>query len=733
MSSLTPRPPHPPPASPAIARVLPMVPEVSLFTPGQAHSPYPQLLPTHHLRPQSDLSIQFQRSEATLFLSGSSAREQQKVPALLPHTAAAGYGQTSAARDQPHTAGMRLPLQTRALPRPLIQTDTSRIRFPHQVQYLPQHLHEQVQPSPPQHPVRLSEKPQPFSHSTVNQQEQVVSDLKLKEHEQIQPNPQHPVHQYRQALPLHQVSSPPTLPVNDIPAQPSAGSTSNQTTPIHPDIMTVLNWQNSQLARLQDQVARLLAASPQSADSSPVAAPGTPASAPPSTTQAGTDRSPLLKKITSPPSHKASVSTSTSTLWPDMQIAMARLRDDSSSASPHPTGCLDMPDYPTTPTQSDRSSAEGQLTRSRGQGGMMDSWESPVLGESVSMYEGNSSNQGQENVEEMYENILGQVKRLLAQDQDIEQPGIKDQVMVGAGEQLPLGSLDYQQQRLAQAELNHVSKHDDSNSSSRKENLNPKFRQDDFQALNYIQRQHPVPVSSGQEINFQVPQDERIDSSAQVQSTNTATWERLRQLGVSFISPSDLAPAQPTNSAPYNSVYLPQANIPSNTIFSPSPDTSLAINSLALKYLSDRELTRLATQHTGGGGRPAARPTDYSIASHQYMARYGLGQQDSGAPGGQDRAGIRQAVTTQQTSHPVQPRPQHQQNNPHYMQLPQHVRQPQLGGPPLHVGPPQHGGLPRHVGPAQLLGRQARTALSAPDIEGRVLNITAIRQQSKLL
>ena len=55
--------------------------------------------------------------------------------------------------------------------------------------------------------------------------------------------------------------------------------------------------------------------------------------------------------------------------------------------------------------------------------GDMNTLDSPVLGESASMYEGNTSysDKGQEGVEEMYENILGQVKRLLAQDQSYQQ------------------------------------------------------------------------------------------------------------------------------------------------------------------------------------------------------------------------------------------------------------------------------------------------------------------------
>ena len=76
MSNLTPRPPLPPPANPAICRVQPLVPELSLFVPGHTAPPpppQPHQPPTHHLQPQSDLSRQFNRTEATLFLSGSSS------------------------------------------------------------------------------------------------------------------------------------------------------------------------------------------------------------------------------------------------------------------------------------------------------------------------------------------------------------------------------------------------------------------------------------------------------------------------------------------------------------------------------------------------------------------------------------------------------------------------------------------------------------------------------------
>jgi len=360
----------------------------------------------------------------------------------------------------------------------------------------------------------------------------------------------------------------------------------------------------------------------------------------------------------------------------------------------------------------------------------MESWDSPVLGESVSMYEGGSINQeqGQEDVEMMYENILGQVKRLLAQDQGLQHQseGEQEHGQVVGSEQLP--EQEYQQNVPVQAEVNHES---GQNNLLRKVNLFPKLKsQNDTQPLNTLQRHFLPPVSSEQVVNSHDPQE----FSAPTRSTTTATWDRLRQLGVSFISPSDLAPAPPppaATSAPFNSVYLPQANIPSNTIFSPSPDTSLAINSLALKYLSDRELTKLATQHTGGG-QPAPRPTDYSMASHQYMARYGLGQQESGVPnraqengvpqGAQGRVGTRPAIAT-----PLRPNvEQNRHQNTPQVETPLQ-RGPQLAGLHRHIGPPQH------VEPVQLQGRHSRPALAPPDIEGRVLDITAIRQQSKLL
>ena len=58
-----------------------------------------------------------------------------------------------------------------------------------------------------------------------------------------------------------------------------------------------------------------------------------------------------------------------------------------------------------------------------GVGGAGGAWESPVLGESVSMYERDSQLGSEREEQEMYENILGKVRKLLAQEETDQPPG----------------------------------------------------------------------------------------------------------------------------------------------------------------------------------------------------------------------------------------------------------------------------------------------------------------------
>jgi len=355
------------------------------------------------------------------------------------------------------------------------------------------------------------------------------------------------------------------------------------------------------------------------------------------------------------------VSTSTSTLFPEIQTPMGRMCEDRQPPpSTQPGACLDLPDYPTTPAGSTTS---GQQMRRVGD---MNTMDSPVLGESVSMYEGNTSasDKEQEDVEEMYENILGQVKRLLAQDESNQEDVAAD-------------------------------------------------RQEDMPPVT-TKIPHPIPPTLRQDIPTPPPTlrqaayypSHPADHPVPAQSATTATWDRLRQLGVSFISPSDLVQPAQSSSNPYNSFYPPQANIPSTTMVSPSPDTSLTINNLALKYLSDAELGRLAAHHTKQVRTPSiqeSRAAEYSMASHQFLARYGLG----GGHHGEQTQGVADQVQDVLYRQP-------------------HYASPRPGNPPQYT--PHLPARPQHSSPHPTQ-QPARAAAPAMD---RVLDITAIRQQSRL-
>ena len=186
--------------------------------------------------------------------------------------------------------------------------------------------------------------------------------------------------------------------------------------------------------------------------------------------------------------------------------------------------------------------------------GLGGAWESPVLGESVSMYERESQLGSEREEQEVYENILGKVRKLLAQEET-------DQPPAPAPTPAPAPA--------------------------------------------------PVPV---EQPGLSKVEEEREDFPP---NQTEATWERLRQLGVSFISPGDLAPAGgvSVSEQPYNSAWLPQAKQPTLLDIRNTPDSSLAINNLALKYLSDQELSKLATLHNKKGklGVDRAEKVDLDI------------------------------------------------------------------------------------------------------------------------
>ena len=90
-----------------------------------------------------------------------------------------------------------------------------------------------------------------------------------------------------------------------------------------------------------------------------------------------------------------------------------------------------------------------------------------------------------------------------------------------------------------------------------------------------------------------VAQEENQSGGVKEVDQQAATWDRLRQLGVSFISPGDLGSA----STGQDTLWLPQARVPDSQPRLHTPDASLAMNDLALKYLTDAELGQLAVVH----------------------------------------------------------------------------------------------------------------------------------------
>jgi len=338
----------------------------------------------------------------------------------------------------------------------------------------------------------------------------------------------------------------------------------NEESPVPPEILKVLDWQNSQLKLLQQQVKALLQASPQNhavAQSLQL----------PSENQLEKDIM-LRQKTDEVKSHtptQCSVSTNTSMLWPDIQQGLEKLKktfnedaEQESEIEPSATDIqesaiqvdisedsgrsatsmnIDLPDYPASECSPDLR--KQSLARYR------TSWESPVLGESVSMYE-------EEQIQGVYNDILAKVNRLLVEP---------DPALV----------------------------------------------------TNSNDGRTDIPVSM-------------VKECPTISSDSIALCNRLRQLGVSFINPEDLdknAEAQLTNEV--SALFIPRAACPSNSVWQQSADTSLEISSLALKYLDEEQLSKLAIAHTRSENKRRDQKQEkldvnFSLSSKEFLDRYGL-------------------------------------------------------------------------------------------------------------
>ncbi len=235
-----------------------------------------------------------------------------------------------------------------------------------------------------------------------------------------------------------------------------------------------------------------------------------------------------------------------------------------------------------------------------------------------------------------------------------------------------------------------------------------------------------------------------------------ATLARLRQLGVSFISPEDLHPASsgatapseqaPTNPPPlaphpYNSIFLPRAaGLSQSSLWSEdaSPDSSLEINSLALKYLDDTQLSRLAEQHRINSKATATASTrgedslrgnfigdrhcvDLSLATQEFLQRHGLAEPEGRrAPLRDVNGGEYLTPTTTSGRLSLSRRPRLEQ-------------QLAARNVPPKVNPVLTGGQEGLVPSGRSPFPAARTNPPPPEISNRILDITAIRQQPKLL
>jgi len=425
-------------------------------------------------------------------------------------------------------------------------------------------------------------------------------------------------HEQQQQSVNHTSASYPSQ--GDIAASSSGQQeTSADHSPIHPDVIKLLNWQNEQLKLLQEQVQTLLNCSPGAGMKTSCSAVQT------EFLDAAAVRNQSTNQTTTSTGRSMSTtSTNTSSVWPEIQRGMDRLHlaiqeeeeeedhsagltltemrnsnikvnssDGDSLRSPAPPLNLDMPDFAESDCSPDIRRQDDK-----------ESWESPVLGESVSMY---AEQEQQQEVHRVYNDILTKVNKLLAEP---EQPQ------------------HYNQQQQKQSQQQQI---------PQQKQLLPQQNQQIPRQQHQIPQQHfqqQLPPSSDyQDTNhYSIIADNQGSSEGGNVDPTAATLARLRQLGVSFINPEDLQTSgeRSTRAPEYSNLFLPRAASPSQSVWTNSTDTSLEISSLALKYLDESQLSKLAEKHRGEAGERSA--PNMSLATTEFLQKHGLDQDTTRNP-----------------------------------------------------------------------------------------------------
>lgn len=273
MAEFGPRRPHPPPSQPSVARVAPMVPEVSLF---------------------------FGNS----WINSRSGLELDRYPGE-PRTQTESYAVRQPTPSQFHSnnsSGVNAPLAPPSPHKPVLHglvrptPDFSRM-FDNSGNLSGYGGHSQTQYKPSRRQVGFPDYVEPENSGP--------NFFNYGSFESRTPEPENRKLERTDSKDLRKSASLPEFDFN----------TTNS--PVHPEILKVLSWQNEQLKLLQDQVQLLLQSSPQMNRASDEVA----SSVSENISSPEPVGEPLRNRSVS------SVSTNTSTLWPEIQRGLERLHN----------------------------------------------------------------------------------------------------------------------------------------------------------------------------------------------------------------------------------------------------------------------------------------------------------------------------------------------------------------------------------------------------------------------